>query len=143
MRVVLDTNVIVSGSISPHGVPGRLLAAWEAQTFDLLVSAALLIEYRRALGYEKVRSRHRKNDAELDELIGRYRRFGTLIEPEERLAVVAGDPDDDRVLECAVAGKATQIVTGDPHLLRLGSYREIPILTPRAFVELLEPDEGA
>ncbi len=143
MRVVLDTNVIVSGSISPQGAPGRILAAWEAQTFDLIVSSALLREYRRALGYEKVRSRHRKDAAELDELIRRYRHFGFLIEPQERLSVVAGDPDDDRVLECAVAGEASHIVTGDPHLLGLESYREIPILTPRAFINLLESDEGA
>jgi len=58
-----------------------------------------------------------------------------VIEPLVRLDVVADDPDDNRVLECAVAGRADCIVSGDRHLLRLGAFEGTPILTVRQFME--------
>ena len=80
MRVVLDTNVITSGSISASGAPGLLLSAWEDKAFELFVSPPLLTEYRRTLDYERVRSLHKKNDEQIDEQVGNYARFGTLVE---------------------------------------------------------------
>ncbi len=138
MRVVLDTNVIISAAISPTSPPAQIHLAWNQDRFELLVSPDLLAEYRRALGYERVRERHRKSDHELDELVRDYELAGVLVEPEEQLAIITADPDDNRVLECAVAGGASHIVSGDRHLLGLGSYEEILILDPRAFVTLLE-----
>lgn len=137
MRVVLDTNVVVSGSISAQGTPGQILGAWEDGAFQLIVSHTLLAEYRRALGYDRVRERHQKDDDELDEHVAHYARFGILTVPEQSISAIADDPDDNRILECAVSGAATHIVSGDPHLLRLGAYQDIPILTPRAFLDLL------
>lgn len=82
------------------------------------------------------------NDEELNELVAEYRKGGLLIEPTDTLTVVVGDPDDNRVLECAVAGEATHIVSGDSHLLDLTRYQEVPILTPREFVaHLMAGDE--
>jgi len=57
----------------------------------------------------------------------------------ESLAIIKDDPDDDRVLECAVAGHADYIVSGDRHLLKLGSYDSIPILTVRQFLDTIQP----
>jgi putative PIN family toxin of toxin-antitoxin system len=138
MRVVLDTNVIVSGTISAAGVPGQIIDAWEQGAFQLLVSPALLVEYRRALGYERVRSRHKKDDDQLDVYVSRYAAFGILVEPDTELTVILDDFDDNRVLECAEAGVATHVVTGDPHLLRIEAFRGIPILAPREFLDLLD-----
>ena len=141
MRVVLDTNIIISALIS-RGPPYRIIAAWRDQQFTALISAALLAEYARAVRYPKVRRSHGLDEEELARFVGRFIRFGELVESEERLAIVTDDPDDDRILECAVAGEATHIVTGDPHLLALERYQEISILTPRAFLDLLESDDG-
>ena len=141
MRVVLDTNVIISALIS-QGPPHRIVAAWREQRFTALVSAALLAEYERAVRYPKVRRSHGLDDAELERFVGRFVRFGELVVPQRQLRIVSADPDDDRILECAVAGAATQIVTGDPHLLALERYQEIPILAPRAFLELLESSDN-
>ena len=140
MRVVLDTNVIVSAAISPASPPARIHAAWEQGMFELLVSSALLAEYRRALGYERVRERHRKEDNELDALVRDYAMAAVLVEPEHTLSIITADPDDKRVLECAVAGIASYIVSGDRHLLTLGIYQEIPILSPRTFSALLDDE---
>ena len=140
MRVVFDTNVIISAAISPGSPPTLIHTAWNQDRFELLVSPDLLAEYRRALSYERVRRRHRKSDDELDALVLDYELAGVLVEPDERLAIVTADPDDNRILECAVAGEATHIVSGDRHLLTLGEYDKIPILDPRAFLELLEDE---
>lgn len=55
-------------------------------------------------------------------------RAGEVVQPSTRLHVIAEDPEDDRVLECAVEGRADAIVTGDRHLLKLGTFRRISIL---------------
>ncbi|MCL4531595.1 MAG: putative toxin-antitoxin system toxin component, PIN family, partial [Actinobacteria bacterium] len=57
MRVVLDTNVVVSAFLSPTGTPAQILARWENQEFDLIISEPLLREYQRALNYERVEER--------------------------------------------------------------------------------------
>lgn len=140
MRVVLDTNVIISAAISPGSPPARIHAAWEQGRFELLVSPALLVEYRRALGYAQVRTRHKQSDQQLDALVLDYELAGILVDPEESLTIITADPDDNRVLECAVAGGASHIVSGDRHLLTLETFQEIPILNPRAFVALLDDE---
>jgi predicted nucleic acid-binding protein len=61
--------------------------------------------------------------------------LGTQVSPEVSITAVTNDPDDDRVLECAVAAEVDAIISGDRHLLRLGSFRSIPIRSPRQFLD--------
>lgn len=125
--VVFDTNVLVSSLWR-----GR---CWEAVQLlhdgrvTLAVSAATLQEYREVL----------KRFANLDEL----KRWTDLlidaehvklVEPSERIDAIRDDPSDNRFLECAVAGKAAAIISGDRHLLELETFRDIPIITPAAFL---------
>jgi len=138
MRVVLDTNVIVSRYLSPHGPPARVLERWEREDFELLVSAAILAEYEEVLGYERLRRRHGMNAEWIGQTVGRIRRSATLVVPTETLAVVEEDPDDDKFLECGVAGGAEIIVSGDDHLLKLRTFRGIQILSPTAFLAVLD-----
>lgn len=98
----------------------------------------MLSEYRRALGYERVRRFHGKSDPELDRLIRNFELSAQLVHPQVSVSGVIDDPDDNHVLECAVAGNATHIVSGDRHLRTLGAYRQIPILVPRTFLSLIE-----
>lgn len=138
MRVVVDTNIVVSRSISAKGAPAEVLRRWRQEQFELLVSEPMLDEYERALGYERVRVRHQMSDDEIHEVVTQFRRFAILVEPTETLAVIEDDPDDNRVLECAVAGEAEYIVSGDAHLLTLKRYQGIQILSPAAFLTFLE-----
>jgi predicted nucleic acid-binding protein len=69
----------------------------------------------------------------------RLETISELVSTIATLAVIKADPDDDRVLECAIAGRADHIVSGDRHLLKLGSYKNIPIVTVRQFMDLLKP----
>lgn len=143
MRAVVDTNVVVSGVLSPDGAPPEIFARWRDEQFEFAVSAPLLREYRRALAYDRVRRVHRLNDDELDELVARLKRFATIVEPTTSLAVVLDDPDDNRVLECAVAAAAEVIVTGDKHLRSLGGFRGIRILSPADFLAYLDERDSS
>jgi putative PIN family toxin of toxin-antitoxin system len=141
MRVVLDTNVVVSGYLAPTGTPAAVLSLWERGVFDLVVSAEIVAEYERVLREPDIRRLHHKTDSEIDAVIQRIRQAALQAVPAQRLAVVAADSDDDKILECAVAGNADHIVSGDKHLLALGSYQEIQILPPAVFVRLFATDE--
>lgn len=141
MIAVLDTNVVVSGLLSATGVPAEVMRNWRGERFELAVSPPLLAEYRRALHYERVRPIHGLTDDEIDDVIRRFRRFATLVEPREEIDAVAADPDDNRVLECAVEAGARAVVSGDKHLRALGTYRGISILSPAEFLRLLNEAE--
>lgn len=137
MRVVIDTNVVVSRFLAPTGTPARIFAQWQRNAFELVVSEGTLAELEQVLGYERIRSRHQMSQEEIHAAINGFRRFAVLVQVAERLEVVREDPEDNKFLECAVAGNAEYIVSGDAHLLHLREYRGIHILSPAAFLALL------
>jgi putative PIN family toxin of toxin-antitoxin system len=140
MRVVVDTNLVVSRALVPRGIPAQILAAWRDELFELLVSEPILAEYQRVLGYGRLRAKHKRSDEQIAEIIEEFRAFATLVDPTRPIMAVVDDQDDDKFIECAVAGEADVIVSGDPHLLSLREYEGLPILKPAAFLALL--DEG-
>jgi putative PIN family toxin of toxin-antitoxin system len=142
MRVVIDTNVLVSSSMSTKGSPAHIFQYWREGAFELVVSEAILAEYRRALGYPRVRERHGYNPHEIDQLVADIRQSAILVAPGSALNVVSEDPDDNKFLECAVEGKAEYLVSGDTHLLAVRQYQGIQVLSPAVFVALLNEQPG-
>ena len=139
MRVVLDTNVLVSAFLAPTGPPAQIFQQWEDGAFDLIVSEALLAEYQRVLGYPHLASHHGLTPREINEAVEAIREFALVVEPREALNVITADPSDNRVLECALVGEAEYIVSGDArHLLPLQEFRGVVILSPTAFLTVLE-----
>jgi uncharacterized protein len=104
MRVVIDTNVVVSRYLSSHGAPAQVFDAWQEKRFDLLVSDPILEEYERALKYPHVRAKHQLNDTEIAEIIEQFSDLAKMVTPTTSIAVVAADPEDDKFIECAVEG---------------------------------------
>lgn len=139
MRIVLDTNIIASRYVTPRGRVARIVDLREQGAFELVTSEVILGEYARVLNYPRLRPIHRLTDAQLAEIDEGFRELTELIEPDESPAVVKEDPDDDHFLACAGSGEADCLVTGDPHLLKLGSYQEIPILSPADFLNRFFP----
>lgn len=128
MRVVLDTNVLVSAVIF-GGPPGEIVELAAARRLEFIISPALIVKFRRVLCEKFAFS----DDAlYLTETL--LRRAGTVVEPGRTLTVIAEDPEDDRVLEAAVEGKADVIVSGDRHLLALKAFQGILIMSPRQFL---------
>ena len=130
MKIVLDTNVFVSG-IFFTGPPHRILLAWRDGTVQLLVSAAILDEYHRV----KDELAGQFSGMDLQPFLQLLTVQAEVIEAPPLAPVIQEDPSDDRFLECAVAGKAECIVSGDKHLLKLVEFQGIPILKPAAFVK--------
>jgi len=138
MRVVLDTNVLVSAIIGPRGIPSQILHAWRVGQFELILSEVTLIEIGRVFRYPKIAKYHRWSEERLQAFLDDLAHLAILTPGTLTLAVITEDPPDDRYLECAVEGDAAYLVSGDQHLLKLSSYQDIPILTPRAFLEKLQ-----
>ena len=131
MRVVLDTNVFFSGfrsNIKSNGPPKIVLDMAVARRFTLVLSEDILLEM------EDVRKR--KLDWSPSFIASTLRRLSALAEmvsPDFELTDCA-DPDDNRILEAAVEGRADCIVSGDKHLLRMKKFRGIEILTVSDFL---------
>jgi putative PIN family toxin of toxin-antitoxin system len=143
VNVVLDTNIVVSRYLSPLGNPARLLTMWEQGVFELAVSEPILAEYQRVLAYPRIRDRHQMSDEEIAAVVDGFRSFAVLVEPTVSRDVVQDDPSDNKFLECALAAGAEYVVSGDPHLLRIGHYAEIQILRLAEFRLLLETAEAS
>jgi putative PIN family toxin of toxin-antitoxin system len=135
MRVVLDTNTLVSALLF-RGTASRLIPLWQSGRVTPLISGPILEEYLRVLAYP----RFRLTDQEVRILIEEeVLPFVETVRPTRRLLVPCRDPEDAKFLECAVAGRARYVVTGDQDLGVLGSYRRIPILTVGEFLEAIQP----
>ena len=132
MIVAVDTNVLVSG-VFFGGIPGRVVAAAELGTFTLALSPAILDELRQVFS----RAKFGLDPNAVQLLMADIESTALIVDPQKRHQVVAGDKDDDAVVDCAVEAKATYIVSGDAHLTSLGTVEGITVLTPRQFVDLL------
>jgi len=137
VRVVIDTNVLVSGLLW-HGTPARLLTRAFSGQLTVLSSQVLLEELAIVLDRPKFVSKLQQSETTSQELLSIVRRNTHLVEVDTVEPVITADPDDDHVLACALAGRAEAIVSGDRHLLNLGSYRDMPILTADILLEQLE-----
>jgi uncharacterized protein len=128
MRVVADTNVVVSGLLWQG--PSRLvLDAARAGTLALFTTAVLLAELEDVLGREKFAKRLASVGITPHDLVLGYAALASVIEPATVEPVVFADPNDDAVIACAVAAQGEVIVSGDNHLLDLKRYQDIRILT--------------
>lgn len=141
MLAVIDTNVLISRYLSPHGSPNQVFDSLRRNVFDLLVSPDIVTEYAGVLRRDKFRALHGLTEADIRNAVAYLLRRALVVVPPEKLRVIPDDLKDDKFIECAVAGGADVIVSGDKHLLALGSFEGIRIATPAAFVTLLESEK--
>ncbi|MGH7771774.1 MAG: putative toxin-antitoxin system toxin component, PIN family [Candidatus Binatia bacterium] len=130
MRVVLDTNVLVSALLFT-GISSELVPLWQKGTFTVLLSREILEEYLRVLAYPKFRLSEGEIKALIEEEL---LPFVQIFKPGIRVRVVKRDPSDDKFLECAVAGKADVLISGDKDLLTIKHYRRVRIKAPSQFL---------
>jgi hypothetical protein len=137
LRVVFDTNIYVSAAVTPNSYLDLWLeiASRPGSRFDLYVSPDILAEVRavltRKFGYTAT---------EASSLSRHIRQVATVPHPTERLQVVKNDPDDNMILECALAANAHLIVTADSDLLNLNPFRGIGITHPRELRHIFAED---
>ena len=130
LRVLFDTNVVVSAAFW-KGSPFRCLAAWAEGKCDAVISPQILAEYHETM--EELRADYPEiNPVEWVEALGEA---AELVFPTHRATGATADPDDEKILEAALAAEVDCIVSGDKkHLLSLKEYEGIPILSPTEFL---------
>jgi uncharacterized protein len=126
-----DSNIYIS-ALQFGGVPLQFLNAARAGAFKLAISEAVMVEFRGVLG-----EKFHWSEEMLDEAIAGLTNFIRIVKPVENLHIIEEDPDDDRVLECAVASGSQFIISGDKHLLHLAQYKNIRILKVAEFLKLV------
>jgi putative PIN family toxin of toxin-antitoxin system len=135
VRIVIDTNIWISGLLW-RGMPWELLRLAEKDQVVLCITPSMLDELGKVLHYERLRPRLEQMELVPSELVAYVMKLTSMFEVKipEGNPIVAADPDDDIFLHCAISAKAVYVVSGDLHLLDLGEYAGIPILTIRDFL---------
>jgi putative PIN family toxin of toxin-antitoxin system len=136
VKAVFDTNVVASASFW-RGPPFQCLSAWAQGRYEVAVSHALLAEYHETIQELRAEFAGKPFVPWADTLT----ESAELVFPLERATGATPDPEDEMVLECALAAEADFIVSGDKrHLLALKAFRGIPILSPADFLRRLETE---
>jgi putative PIN family toxin of toxin-antitoxin system len=131
VRIVIDTNLLVSGLIS-DGPPRQLLKAAQTGVFELCISETLLAELLQVLSRDKFAARLGLAGLSPKDIVDDLRKLAVIAMPSAVPSVVITDPDDDHVLAAALAGRADLVASGDKRdLLPLGCYEGIEIVTAR------------
>lgn len=129
-KVVFDTNIYISALHFRGSIPRKILELADTGYFQLFISKQIIAEIRGVLRvkfkYELVKL------ALMEELI---LSICELVEPKNRISFIKEDPDDDKILECAVEGDTEIIVSGDKHLLKVHTYKGIIVKSARNFLE--------
>ena len=143
IRAVLDTNVLASGFVefaTAERAPARLLRLWREQRFALVVSAEILTELLNTFADPYFRRQLTPEQIHAAQLLLQEEAIWTPL--TAHISGVATHPEDDQILAAAVSAQAEYLVTGDKKLQQLGTYQGVRMISPRAFLDLLEATGG-
>ena len=136
MRVVLDTNVLLSGIAYPTSIPGKIVAAWRHGSIEVVLSSFILNELRRVL--PRLQNRHGFSKTQIDDLVDSLALLADMVEPEADFELALRDVNDQPVLGTLLAARsgsgANYLVTGDKDLLALAN--RYPVVTPARFWDI-------
>lgn len=143
LKIVLDANVFVSALLNPHGKPAQILNYVFENRIRLFASSHILRELERVLSYPKLVNRHRLDSEELKGFISDILSIVSLVEEKKIVEVIMEGPADNHYLSCAFDAEVDFIVSGDVHLLNLGEYEGIKIITPAQLLEIIKREGKA
>jgi putative PIN family toxin of toxin-antitoxin system len=136
LRVLLDTNQLVSSLLSTQGPQARLVDAWRRRDFILCLAPKQLDEVSDVLARPKIAKKYRISSEDRQAFLELLRTDALLL-PEASAPGICSDPDDDAILGCAAGGAVDYLVTGDGDLLEVGRYKGVRIVTGREFLTVL------
>ncbi|MEE9350741.1 MAG: putative toxin-antitoxin system toxin component, PIN family [Thiotrichaceae bacterium] len=135
MKVVIDTNILLSGLMSPNGIPGRIVQAWRDNCFELVLSQFQLDEIGRVLSYPKIQKRLGWDQIQIAQFLKQLFMRSNYLGEIPVVAVVPADTNDNLILSAYIIAEAEYLVTGDIGILDL--REQYKILTAKEFVRLL------
>ena len=136
MRIVLDTNVYISAAILGR-VCEEIIQTCRFSNLEVFISKDIISELT-----DKLSQKFLWQDEQINVFLGSILEFCELIKVEEEINYIKDDPDDDKILECAMTADCNLIVSGDNHLLKLKSYKGIKILNPADFLLVLRDESS-
>ncbi len=137
VRVVLDTNVVVSAYLVPTGKPAHILSLARQGKIDICLSGEILSEIKRTLLRPKLQKIHKATPQEIDRFLRAFADITDLVPGTTEVHEVDDDPEDNKILACALEGKADFVVSGDHHLTEIGSFGAVRIVKPDTFLEIM------
>ena len=130
MKIVLDTNVLMSG-IFFLGPPYQILKAWQKDKFNIVISENILTEYQRVA--EELSKQY--PSVHIEPILELLTIHAEMVDTHGFNVTVCEDPDDNMFISCALASKSKIIVSGDKHLLKVSEYQRIVVVKPRVFID--------
>jgi putative PIN family toxin of toxin-antitoxin system len=135
MVVVIDTNVWISGIFFRHGIPGRVLEAWSAGTFEVVFTSETFTELEITL--KRKVAQFGAEPALAEEWLAYISTFSQTISVSVLISGASRDPRDDKILEAAVNGRARYLISGDKDLLSIGTLQRVEMKSPAEFLAIL------
>ena len=144
LRVVIDTNILISALLSKKGVPAKLIDAWRNREFLVITSESAIHEAERVMAELASTGKYSISNEDIQSMSHLLREDALLVSGQMDVqGAVPQDPDDEKFIAIALEGEATVIVSGDHHLLDLGKYGDIAIQTARQFLDSLHSEPSA
>mgnify|MGYP001607869422 FL=1 len=137
IRAVIDTNILVSGIISPKGAPRKILDLARKEVFKVVTSISINHETLNVLHRACIYTKYNLTEEIIDDVSAFMYEGTVLTEDQYALSRVKKDPEDNKFIACALEGEADYIVSGDAHLLGLKHYRGIQIVDARGFLKII------
>ena len=137
MKIVLDTNVFISG-VFFGGPPYQILDAWRQGKIEIILSQEIFDEYQRIA----IELSRQFKDIDITAFLDLLTVNAIWIYAPQIPYSVSTDPDDDKFISCALASRTKVIVSGDKHLLNVSGFRGVKVLTPRSFIETYIKDKS-
>ena len=135
--VVFDTNILISALLFPGGSPLLCVSMARNGRIQSVTCQEILDEFS-----EKLIVKFTLSEEKTEEIMEEVCQFSRIVRINQELALVSADPDDDMIIECAIAGNATYIITGDKHLLSLVQYQNIQIVKAKDFLDFLDQNNN-
>ncbi len=132
MRVVFDTNVLLSSTLWDGSVAQKLLFELINSDYVILSSLPIIAEYQKVLKRD-----FEYSDEDIVKTMEKVLSFITIIKPTKKVDIVKEEPEDNKIVECALASKSSYIITYDNHLLKFGKIGETEIITPEWALKIL------
>ncbi len=135
IKVVLDTNVVVSAAISSDGNPALIFEMFTSEEIKNYTTQEIIDEILEVLQRPKITKRLSLVEREF--ILNKFEEFSEKIKPNVKFDEIKDDPDDNKFLDCAVSASVDYIISGNDHLLKLREFRKIKVLSPAEFVKIM------
>lgn len=137
MKITVDTNVLVSAAFW-YGPSNEIIGRVENGEIELFLSEEIIEEFRGVLDYKEIRDKIKNKHLESLKTLDTIIYISKIINPIKKIDIIKEDPDDNKILECALTGNVDYIVTQDNHLLKLKEFEGIKILAPKEFLRTID-----